>query len=109
MPELFEKIIGIERVQAFLPNISRFTNWQGLLFAVIDYLLYFAGTLAVLSIVYSGILYITSGSMPGTKEKPGGAAAAKKNLTWAITGLIIIILALVIFGEVGKILGGAYN
>lgn len=49
-----------------------------------------AGALAVLALVYSGIMYITSGDNAEQGEK------AKKNMVWAIIGVAIIALALVI-------------
>jgi len=57
---------------------------------VINWVLEAAGALAVLAIVYSGIMYITSA---GNEET---AAKAKKNLTWAIIALVIISLAILI-------------
>ena len=55
-------------------------NW----FAVI------AGVMAVAGVIYAGIMYIMAGA-DQTK-----AEAAKKNLIWAITGVVVIILALTI-------------
>jgi len=48
------------------------------------------GAIAVLFIIYGGILYVTSA---GNKEK---AEQAKQTLTYAVLGLIIIVLANVI-------------
>jgi len=66
-------------------------NWVvGLLIALINWLLEIAGALAVIAIVYSGLMYITSAGVPEKAEK------AKKNLIWAIIGLVIIALAILI-------------
>jgi len=56
-----------------------------------DWLLGFVGGLALLFIVYGGFLYITSG---GNKDR---IETAKKTLTYAILGLILVALSGVIF------------
>ena len=66
-------------------------NWViGILKRIIDGLLEIAGALAVIAIVYSGIMYITSAGEQEKMEK------AKKNLIWAIIALVIIALCLLI-------------
>ena len=62
----------------------------GLMIRVINWLLEAAGAFAVMAIVYSGIMYITAG---GDEQK---TESAKKNITWAIVGLIIIVMAFLI-------------
>jgi len=57
--------------------LSRIQNW----------LLGFVGALAILFIVYGGFLYVTSS---GNKER---VEMAKKTLTYAILGLILVVLA----------------
>ena len=57
-----------------------------------NWLLSIVGVLALLFIVYGGFLYITSG---GNKER---IEMAKKTLTYAILGLLIVVFAGVIFG-----------
>lgn len=66
--------------------------------AIINWSLGLAGAFAVIAIVYSGIMYITAG---GDAEK---AANARKNLTWAIIGIVIIMLALVIVNTVIEVI-----
>jgi len=66
--------------------------------AIISWSLGLAGAFAVIAIVYSGIMYITAG---GDAEK---AATARKNLTWAIIGIVIIMLALVIVNTVIEVI-----
>lgn len=72
---------------------SNFTgNITDLLDAIIQWLLLIAGCLAVIAIVVSGIMYIISGGDPTKAE------TAKKNLTWAIIGLVIILASsLIVF------------
>ena len=57
---------------------------------VIDVLLGIAGVLAVVAVVYSGLLYITAGPNTELAEK------ARKNLAWAVIGIIIVALSFVI-------------
>lgn len=57
-----------------------------------DWILGFAGALAVLFIILGGIQYITSAGDPKKVE------TAKKTLTYAIIGLIFIVLSQVILG-----------
>uniref|UniRef100_A0A7V3JAY2 Uncharacterized protein n=1 Tax=candidate division CPR3 bacterium TaxID=2268181 RepID=A0A7V3JAY2_UNCC3 len=74
-------------------------NWiVGLLTRVANWILDLAGALAVFAIVYSGLMYITSA---GNQEK---SEKAKKNLIWAIVGLIVIFLSLLIIQWVRGIL-----
>lgn len=78
-----------------LPNItdinlgllgSKFTSVEGVVSGVLDWILALASSLLLIAIIYSAILYITSG---GDTTK---AETAKKNLIWAITGLAIMLL-----------------
>ena len=73
--------------------IFKFSSFDTLVGALIDLFLWFGSALSVIAIIYSGIMYITAGGIPGTEDKPKGAMVAKKNLIWAITGLIIFLLA----------------
>lgn len=57
---------------------------------VISWILWFLGALAVVFVIYGGILYITSG---GDAEK---TKKARDTLLYAIIGVIIIILAIAI-------------
>lgn len=72
----------------FLP--TKVDNLQELLGAIIIWFLNILGAIAVIAIIYSGIMYITAG--PDTAR----AEAAKKNLAWAIVGIIIILAAFLI-------------
>lgn len=57
---------------------------------IINYFVFFLGVIAVLAIVYAGILFITSG---GDAEK---TLRARNTLIYAIIGIIIIVLAFAI-------------
>jgi len=74
-----------------------------LLNSIANWLLAIMVPLAVLGIVYSGILYIT-GIQGGSGEKKVGMA--KKSLTWSIIGIVIAVLAFVIIREVDRALRG---
>lgn len=76
---------------------SKFTDLSSLMSAAITWLLVAGGALAVVAIVYSGISYITAGGDPTKAE------TAKKNLIWAIIGVVIIALALVIVNTVAEV------
>jgi amino acid transporter len=58
-----------------------------IIFEVIRYLLSFLGVAAVLIIIYGGFLWMSAGGNPEKVEK------AKKIITQAIIGLIIILLS----------------
>lgn len=57
---------------------------------VIDWVLLLVGAITVLFIIYAGIMYVTSSGNKDQIEK------AKQTLTYAVIGLIVIILAGVI-------------
>jgi len=66
--------------------------------SITDWVLGIAGALAVLFIIISGIRYITSAGNQNLQE------AAKKNLTSAIIGLVIVLLAFVIVQVLARVL-----
>ncbi|MDD5693667.1 MAG: pilin [Patescibacteria group bacterium] len=74
-----------------LTENTRDASLGDFLVSIQNWLLGFVGALAVLFIVYGGFLYMTSG---GNQQK---VDTAKKTLTYAIGGLIIVILAGLIF------------
>lgn len=63
------------------------TSYLDVLRIVLETLLTFAGAVSVIAIVYAGIQYLTSGGSDEVAKK------AKANLQYAITGVIITILA----------------
>ncbi len=79
---------------------SHFQNLGELIVAVINWLLTLCGALAVVAIIYSGIMYITAG---GDSEK---AATARKNITWAVIGIVVVLLSLVTVAWVNGITSG---
>ncbi len=58
----------------------------GIMEFIVARMLFMGGVLMVIAVIYSGIMYITAGG------EPAKAAQARKNLVWAITGFIIILL-----------------
>lgn len=66
---------------------------------VINAALAFAGVVALILIIYSGTRYITS------KGDPQKVEDAKKTLTWAVVGLIIIFLSFFIVAIISKVTG----
>lgn len=80
-----------------LPD-SKFKDIPGLVGGIFEWIFGFAAALAIIAVVYSGIMYITAGGDAAKAEK------AKNNLFWAIIGVIIAILAMVIIQWVSNIL-----
>lgn len=67
---------------------------------IISWALWFVGAIALVFIVYGGILYITSG---GDAEK---TTKARNTLLYSIAGIIIVVVALFIINWAG---GGAVD
>lgn len=63
-----------------------------------DYLIPLAAILAVGFVMYGGFLYITSAGDPAKTDK------AKKTLMWAILGVILVVLSLLIVKSLDSIL-----
>lgn len=74
----------------FYPTVS------SLLTVIIAWILYFAGILAFVFLVYSGILYVTSGGNTEQQKR------AQQGLISAIFGIIIITLAYTILRAVSN-------
>lgn len=66
---------------------------------IIFWLLVFAGITAVVFIIFGGIKFITSGGDPKAAE------GARKTLTWAIIGLIVILLSFAIVRLIAQTTG----
>lgn len=79
---------------------TKINSPQELITAIIGWLLFILGALAVVAVIYSGLMYITAGSDPTRAE------AAKKNLTWAIIGIVIVALSYVLVEWVARIISG---
>lgn len=91
-----------------LDNTSRISNApKGLIFRVaygivIQYMIAIFSGFAMIAFVYSGIMYATSYGDPAKAEK------AKKNLSWAVLGVVIMLIgatALVLISKLIKSLG----
>ena len=67
---------------------------------IIDLILYAAGLAAVIYLLYAGILYITSAGEEAAAEK------GRKGITYAVIGIVVILLAFVIEKGVATIVNG---
>jgi len=74
------------------------TGLTAVITRIVSWLMVFAGFVAVIYLIYGGLLYITAG---GDAEKAKSGRAALIN---AIIGIVIIALALLIVRWVGSIL-----
>lgn len=91
IPDLF----GTQKLEGEEQN----KNWMvELLLRIVGKMIEILQILAFLAVVYSGIMYITASGNQEAAEK------AKKNLTWALTGIIITILSYLIVEWVKNIL-----
>jgi len=92
---------GAQAVQKILPNLNDFVVTEGnlglFIQAIVNWILVIAGALAVIYLVYGGILYITAG---GDAEKATKGRTAVIN---AIIGVVIILLAYIIVRWVGNL------
>lgn len=61
------------------------------------------GSLALLGLVYSGILYL------GSMGDPGKMETAKKNITWIVIGIVAIASVLVVIKLAVKIVGTVHS
>ena len=100
LPDAVGSIQGLN-----LPK-SNFNNLGDLTTGVANWLLGIGGALATIAVVYSGIMYMTAANTVVAKGDVGKVEKAKKNLTWAIIGVVVAILAIIIVNEIPKILGG---
>ncbi len=69
---------------------------------IISWILIIAGGLAFIFLIYSGILYITSGGSPEQQKK------AQQGLVSAIIGIIIIVLSYIIVIVVQNLARGVF-
>ena len=68
-------------------------------FAVIDMLLYLAGIVAVVALIVSGVIYITS---QGNIEK---TTSARRRIINSLLGLAIVLIASLLVGFIGNEIG----
>lgn len=83
---------GLNNIQGSFPNAGLATpqSWQEWVATIINYALYLAGILAVIFIIYGGFQYITS------RGNEAQAKSGARTLTYAVIGLVLIILSYVI-------------
>lgn len=79
--------------EKIIPNPND-TSIQGFIIRIINYITSFAAALAVLFIIIGGLQYITSS---GNEER---IQVAKKTLLYAIIGLLLIVLSVVIINTI---------
>lgn len=79
---------------------TKVNNLGELITVIINWMLGLMGALAVVAVVYSGLMYISASADPTKAE------TAKKNLTWAIIGIILVALSFVIVQIVAKLVSG---
>ena len=73
--------------------------WEGIIPGIIQLLLFLAFILAIIYLLWGGISWISSG---GNKES---LAAAKKKITYALLGLVLVLLSFAILYTFGNIFG----
>lgn len=82
----------------FLQSTSNTVNtgasWQDFVTKVINVILSVAGALAVIYLIYSGILYITAAGNPDSAKK------GQQGIINAVIGIVIIVIAYFIVGAV---------
>ncbi len=81
------------------PCTSTSQSVGGLIVKITNWVLGFGASIAILFIIYGGFLYLTAAG----NEKQ--AESAKQTLTYAVIGLIVILLAYVIVSLVGNVTG----
>ena len=81
-----------------LKFVDRSKGLVGILVNIINTLLWVGGAITVVCLIYGGIIYVTSAGNP---EK---AAAGKNAVLYAIIGIAVILVSLLIVGWVKEIL-----
>lgn len=82
------------------PGPNPDADWQAAASKVIEIILLIAGVLAVIYLIYSGILYITAAGNPDSAKK------GQQGIINAIIGIVIIVAAYFIIGAVVNLAGG---
>jgi len=70
------------------------TDLKSLILTIIDYALGFLGLIAVIMVIYGGVLYVTSAGDSGKTD------TAKKIILYTVIGIIIIMLSFVLVNAV---------
>jgi amino acid transporter len=79
-----------------LPWSSTLKTPEELWNRVANWFIAIAGPLAVVAVAYSGVMYIMS-------QNTESAGKARQNLTWAIIGIVVIVLSFLIIKEVAGV------
>ena len=74
----------------FLTPSNDTGNVSSIIATVIDWVIFIAGALAIIYLIYSGIIYITAAGNPDAAKK------GQQGVINAIIGIVIIVLAYVI-------------
>lgn len=99
----------IKLAQEIPPEIGEWTPWTPVGYSNIPtflshtmgWFLSIIGALAVIAVIYSGFMYLTAAGNNDQAEK------AKKNLTWAIVGLVLVAFAAIIVRVVNDVINSA--
>jgi hypothetical protein len=91
------QISDIETLSPLDPGSWSLTGSDGIIVAILNWFLIIAGAIAVIYLIYGGVLYITAG---GDAEKATKGRTAVIN---AVIGVVIILLALVIVSWVNSL------
>lgn len=89
--------------QGYSPELTQASSAREFILQATNYVLGFLGLAAVLAIVYGGILYVTAG---GEQER---ADKGKKNITYSVIGLLIVMSSWAIVRTVIEIPSGQEN
>lgn len=91
-------IPGLQELFASSPVATKFTNLGQVVSASLNIIFYIASFLAFIWLVWGAFQYIFAG---GDKEK---LARARSRITWAIIGLILVLLAFLVAQFTAQIL-----
>jgi hypothetical protein len=95
VPAFAQGTSSTEASPEFVRNITGdATSLRALVLTIVNFVLTFLGVIAVIMIIYGGMLYVTAG---GAQEK---VDKGKKILMYTIIGIVIIMLSFVIVNAV---------
>ena len=80
-------------------GLSQMSPWA-LLSNILKFLLYMIGTVALLSFVYAGFMYVFAG---GDDTK---ASEAKKIIIYSIAGIVVALVSFILVGTITKLISG---
>ena len=79
-----------------VPVVHSFNDFLAIGLAFIDIMLYVAGFVAVIFVIYGGFLYLTS------QGEPDRTSSAKNTLMNAVIGLVIVLIAITVVTFLGS-------